>query len=385
ARAGADGNTALCAYCVPADGAVLDVRALRRHLAEYLPTFMIPAHLIEVGGLPLTTNGKVDLTALPAPEVVRDEADEQPVTLFEERMAEHWRSVLGLDRVTLREDFFEVGGNSIRLIELIHHLQHEFNISIPVSQLFKVTTLQGMATTLEHIITGRIGGAQPYLTFSDHGAPLFCFPPAGGHGLVYRRFAEHLPDHRVVAFNYLTGDDKVARYADLVEDLQPTGRCALLGYSLGGNLAFEVAGELERRGREVSDVIIMDSYRIGESFELGEEHLEAFERELAEHLRRHTGSEVVAAETREQARDYLDHSSRTPNTGTVRAAVSVISDEAKAEQYATGAPGSWHGSSATRSDLHRGSGSHAEMLDEMHLPANAGLVRGILQGAGTDA
>ncbi|RKT88760.1 amino acid adenylation domain-containing protein [Saccharopolyspora antimicrobica] len=385
ARAGADGNNVLCAYCVPADGVALDVRALRRHLAEYLPTFMIPAHLIEVGGLPLTTNGKVDLAALPAPEVVREETDELPVTLFEERMAEHWKSVLGLDRVTLRDDFFEVGGNSIRLIELIHHLQHEFNISIPVSQLFKVTTLQGMATTLEHIITGRIGGAQPYLTFSDHGTPLFCFPPAGGHGLVYRRFAEHLPAHRVVAFNYLTGDDKVPRYADLVEDLQPTGRCALLGYSLGGNLAFEVAGELERRGREVSDVIIMDSYRIGESFELGEEHLEAFERELAEHLRRHTGSEVVAAETREQARDYLDHSSRTPNTGTVRAAVSVISDEAKAEQYATGAPGSWHGSSATRSDLHRGSGSHAEMLDETHLPANAGLVRGILQGAGTDA
>ncbi|MER6993179.1 amino acid adenylation domain-containing protein [Saccharopolyspora hirsuta] len=384
-RAGADGDNVLCAYCVPADGAALDVRALRRHLAEYLPTFMIPTHLVEVAALPLTSNGKVDLTALPEPEVTRDEADEQPVTLFEERMAEHWKSVLGLPEVALRDDFFEVGGSSIRLIELIHHLQHEFNISIPVSQLFKVTTLQGMATTLEHIITGRIGGAQPYLTFGDVGAPLFCFPPAGGHGLVYRKFAEHLPEHRVVAFNYLTGDDKVARYADLVEDLQPDGSCALLGYSLGGNLAFEVAGELERRGREVSDVIIVDSYRIGESFQLGEEHLAAFETELAEHLRRHTGSEVVAAETREQARDYLDYSSRTPNTGTVRAAVSVISDELKAEQYATGAPGSWHGSSATRNDVHRGSGDHAEMLDEAHLPTNAGLVRGILEGAVRDA
>ncbi|MGI8306317.1 non-ribosomal peptide synthetase/type I polyketide synthase [Saccharopolyspora hattusasensis] len=386
ARPDADGNSVLCAYYVPADGATLDGRALRRHLAEYLPTFMIPSHLVEVAALPLTPNGKVDIAALPEPRPAQDEADDEPVTLFEERMAEHWKSVLGLEQAGLRDDFFEIGGSSIRLIELIHHLQAEFNISIPVSQLFKSTTLHGMATTLEQIIIGRIGGAQPYLTFNNGGDPLFCFPPAGGHGLVYRRFAAHLPARRIVAFNYLTGDDKVRRYADLVEDGQPDGRCVLLGYSLGGNLAFEVAGELERRGREVSDVVIMDSYRIGESFQLGEEHLDAFEHELAEHLRKHTGSEVVAAETREQARDYLHYCSRTPNTGTVRAAVSVISDHDKAEYYAADAPGSWHGSSATRSDVHRGSGSHAEMLDEAHLPANAGLVREILAGgAGNDA
>ncbi|GAA4944909.1 hypothetical protein GCM10023238_08760 [Streptomyces heliomycini] len=166
-------------------------------------------------------------------------------------MADHWRAVLGVERVGLQHDFFESGGSSVKLIELIHHLQDEFNLAIPVSHLFRVTTLQGMARTVEHIITGRLPGAQPWLRFNPDAGPVaFCFPPAGGHGLVYRLLAAHLPGYELVAFNYLTGDDKTARYADLIESLQPQGHCELLGYSLGGNLAFEVAKELEHRGRE---------------------------------------------------------------------------------------------------------------------------------------
>nr|WP_309501176.1 amino acid adenylation domain-containing protein [Saccharopolyspora gloriosae] len=61
------GDSALCAYCVPAEGAVLDHRKLRGHLAEHLPTFMLPAHFVELAALPLTVSGKIDLEALPAP------------------------------------------------------------------------------------------------------------------------------------------------------------------------------------------------------------------------------------------------------------------------------------------------------------------------------
>ncbi|MFD0272687.1 amino acid adenylation domain-containing protein [Kitasatospora sp. NPDC127111] len=381
------GESVLCAYCVPAPGRTLDRRALRRHLAGYLPTFMIPAHFTELPALPLTANGKVDVAALPAPRGdAAEQAAEPPVTLYEVRMAEHWRALLGIEEPGLQHDFFECGGSSIRLIELIHGLQGEFNISIPVSQLFKVTTLHGMAKTVEDIITGRIEGAQPYLWFNrEQRQTVFCFPPAGGHGLVYRQFAAHLPEYRMVAFNYVAGDDKVDRYADLIETIQPDGPCALLGYSLGGNLAFEVAKELERRGRAVPHVVIMDSHRIVESFTLGDEHLQAFERELAEHLKRHTGSDVVARETREQARDYLRFCSRTPNLGVITAPVSVISDDAKVARYAVGEQGAWHGSSATGTAVFQGFGTHAEMLDREYIARNAGLARSILAGGAARA
>ncbi|MFE4053385.1 amino acid adenylation domain-containing protein [Streptomyces sp. YIM B13518] len=374
------GENILCAYGVAAPGAELDWRRLRRHLAEHLPTHLIPASFTELPELSLTSSGKVDLAALPAPRRAPDDTPyDPPVTLYETRMADHWRAVLGVERVGLQHDFFESGGSSVKLIELIHHLQDEFNLAIPVSHLFRVTTLQGMARTVEHIITGRLPGAQPWLRFNpDAGPVVFCFPPAGGHGLVYRILATRLPEYELVAFNYLTGDDKTARYADLIESLQPQGHCELLGYSLGGNLAFEVAKELEHRGREVRDVVVLDSYRVPAAHTVGDEHLEEFERELREHLRKHTGSEELAQETLVQARDYIGFCARTPNLGTVRAAVTVISDEHKAALYAAGEPGSWHGSSTGPTEVLPGSGEHADMLDPGHLEHNAGLVRAVL-------
>ncbi|WP_234470171.1 thioesterase domain-containing protein, partial [Streptomyces sp. MBT70] len=244
---------------------------------------------------------------------------------------------------------------------------------------FKVTTLHGMARTVEHIVTGRLPGAQPYLRFNrGAGSVVFCFPPAGGHGLVYRLFAAELREYELVAFNYVTGDDKVARYADLIDALQPQGPCELLGYSLGGNLAFEVAKELEHRGREVGDVVILDSYRIPACFTADADHLEEFERELREHLRKHTGSEHLAQETLDQAWDYIGFCGRTPNLGMVRAPLTVISDERKVAFYAAGERGTWDGSSATRSTVLCGSGVHADMLDPGHVAHNADLTRSAL-------
>ncbi|NUP33710.1 MAG: amino acid adenylation domain-containing protein, partial [Streptomycetaceae bacterium] len=376
------GEGMLCAYCVPVAGVPLDERALRRHLGASLPTFMIPTHFVEIPALPLSANGKVDAAALPPPRTDRgDEVPDPPSTHYEVRMAAHWTALLGRERLGLQDDFFELGGSSIKLIELIHCLRAEFHADIPVSLLFRTTTLHGMARAVEEIATGRAGDDQPYLRFDVGDGPmLFCLPPAGGHGLIYRRFAAHLPDFRLIGFNYLPGDDKTERYADLVESLLHEGPCALLGYSLGGNLAFELAKELERRGREVAHVVIVDSYRIPESFTLADEHFAAFEHELGEHLRKHTGSEIVAEETLELARDYLDFCGRTPNLGTVAAPVTVISDERKTEFYAADMEGTWHGSSTTGTTVLQGSGAHADMLDPEHLGANTALVRAVLAG-----
>ncbi|MEU9702885.1 amino acid adenylation domain-containing protein [Streptomyces sp. NPDC047981] len=378
-RTGPAGEPVLCAYVVGTDGGTPDPRALRRRLAAQLPTYLIPAHLTVLDSLPLTPNGKVDPAALPAPlDGAAEEDHEPPVTLYEERVAAQWKAVLGIERIGLGSDFFASGGSSITLIELIHHLQKEFGIALPVGLLFKVTTLHGMARTVESVVTGQVSGTLPHLTFNTGAGPaLFCFPPAGGHGLVYRHFAAHLPSYELIAFNHVDGD-KTARYADLVEELSPTGPCPLLGYSLGGNLAFEVAKELERRGREVSHVVILDSYRITEAYGIATEHVEAFEHELRDHLRRHTGSETVTAQTLAQARDYLEYCGRTPNLGTVTAAVTVIADEAKAELYAAGQRGSWAAASTTGNRLVRGSGLHAEMLDEKPAARNAALARAAL-------
>ncbi|WP_098019825.1 non-ribosomal peptide synthetase/type I polyketide synthase [Streptomyces sp. b62] len=381
-RTDTGGDAALCAYCVPEAGAALDVRALRRHLARSLPSYMIPSHFTELPALPLTANGKVDTAALPAPRAeAGDRPYEEPVTLYEVSVARHWKTLLGCERVGLEDDFFELGGSSIKLIELLHHLRTEFGIGVPVSRLYQVTTLHGMAATVQDVLLGASAEELPSLTFNAGQHPvLFCFPPAGGHGLVYRGLAARLPDHRVIGFNYLPGDDKIARYADLIEADQPEGPCLLLGYSLGGNLAFETAKELERRGRCVAHVVILDSRRILTAYEPDASGIAAFEAELGDHVRKHTGSDAVTHETLAHAAEYLAFCGRTPNTGTVAATVTVITDEEKAALYAAGEHGTWHGSSTGATAVLRGSGVHADMLDAKHLPRNAQLVRSVIAG-----
>lgn len=381
-RSDAQGEIQLCAYFVAQGDESLDVRVVREHLASQLPTFMVPTHVLEVAELPLTANGKVDVAALPMPSrVVERDGGDPPRTLYEIRVAEQWRRLLGVDEVGVEHDFFALGGSSLKLIELISHLQSEFNIAISVGQLFKASTLFGMARAVEDVILGRVTGAQPYLRFNAGREGLVhCFPPAGGHGLVYRKLSLQLPERSFIAYNYLGGDDKVERYADLVESIQGDGPCVLLGYSLGGNLAFEVAKELERRRRTVAQVVIMDSYRITESFELTDVHLVEFERELREHLRQHTGSEIVERETLEHAREYTQFCSRTPNHGVVAAPVIVISDEDKADTYEKGRFGSWHGCSSIRTVVVCGHGKHAEMLGDDHVAQNAALARKVLAG-----
>ncbi|MFD8906583.1 amino acid adenylation domain-containing protein [Streptomyces sp. NPDC059586] len=377
------GEAALCAYCVPAaPGTALDRRALRRHLAGSLPSYMIPSYFVELTALPLTASGKIDTAALPAPRAETGERPhEEPVTLYEISVARHWKALLKLEQVGMEDDFFEVGGSSIKLIELLHQLRTEFGVSVPVSRLYQVTTLHGMAATVQEVLHSTSADELPYLTFNSGQSPhLFCFPPAGGHGLVYRGLAAQLPEYAVIGFNYLPGEDKVARYADLIEAARPVGACLLLGYSLGGNLAFETAKELERRGRRVGHVVILDSRRIMERYEPGDEGIRVFEAELADHLRKHTGSDAVAQETLAHAAEYLTFCGRTPNTGTVDAPVTVITDEEKTALYAAGEHGTWHGSSTATTVVLRGSGVHADMLDPKHLPRNAALVRTVLTG-----
>ncbi|MFB8139761.1 non-ribosomal peptide synthetase/type I polyketide synthase [Streptomyces parvus] len=381
-RTDTGGDAALCAYCVPEAGAALDVRALRRHLARSLPSYMIPSHFTELAALPLTANGKVDTAALPAPRAeAGDRPYEEPVTLYEISVARHWSTLLGREQIGLGDDFFELGGSSIKLIELLHHLRTEFGVGVPVSRLYQVTTLHGMAATVQDVLLGASADELPSLTFNAGQHPaLFCFPPAGGHGLVYRGLAAQLPDHRVIGFNYLPGEDKVARYADLIEADQPEGPHVLLGYSLGGNLAFETAKELERRGRRVAHVVILDSRRILTAYEPDASGIAAFEAELADHVRKHTGSDAVTRETLAHAAEYLAFCGRTPNTGTVAATVTVITDEEKAALYAAGEHGTWHGSSTGATAVLRGSGVHADMLDAKHLARNAQLVRSVIAG-----
>jgi amino acid adenylation domain-containing protein/non-ribosomal peptide synthase protein (TIGR01720 family) len=144
------GPRQLAAYVVPA-GAHVSVGELREWLEQRVPPYMIPAHWTELGALPLTTSGKIDRRALPAPDVVRPDlatiyAD--PSTPLQVALATIWRDLLRIDRIGIHDSFFELGGHSLLAMQVISRLRDALRVEVPVRLLFERPTIAGLAQAL---------------------------------------------------------------------------------------------------------------------------------------------------------------------------------------------------------------------------------------------
>ncbi|MCA1655459.1 MAG: condensation domain-containing protein, partial [Pseudonocardiaceae bacterium] len=139
----ASGERRLVSYILPKDGAALTSSQLRAYAAERLPSYMVPSLFLLLAKLPLTVNGKVDRRALPSPEEVRPDQDAAyvaPRTPAERAVAEVWSKVLEVDRIGVHDNFFALGGDSIRAVRLIGLLR-DAGQRISVQDLFRHQTV----------------------------------------------------------------------------------------------------------------------------------------------------------------------------------------------------------------------------------------------------
>ncbi|HST61451.1 MAG TPA: non-ribosomal peptide synthetase, partial [Longimicrobium sp.] len=139
------GEKRLVAYVV---GGV-EAEALREHVRERLPEYMVPAAVMVLDALPLTRNGKLDRKALPVPEYASAERYVAPRTPVEEVLAEIWSDVLRQERVGVHDSFFDLGGHSLLLMRLLAHVQATFDVEIPIAAVFSMPTLEAMAEEIE--------------------------------------------------------------------------------------------------------------------------------------------------------------------------------------------------------------------------------------------
>ncbi|HLK58813.1 MAG TPA: amino acid adenylation domain-containing protein, partial [Chthonomonadaceae bacterium] len=151
AREEGAGDKRLVAYVVGLPG--LSLSALREHLREKLPDYMVPTAFVVMEAFPLSPNGKVDRKALPAPEPEsRDEAYVAPRTPIEEGLVEIWSEVLGRERVGIHDNFFELGGHSLLATRVISRIRNIFQAELPVRALFEASTIADLA---ERILAAR--------------------------------------------------------------------------------------------------------------------------------------------------------------------------------------------------------------------------------------
>ncbi|HYH78193.1 MAG TPA: amino acid adenylation domain-containing protein [Longimicrobium sp.] len=149
--------------------------ALRAHLRGRLPEYMVPAAFVLLPALPLTAQGKVDRRALPAPDAADLEqgAFVAPRTPAEEVLAGIWSEVLGVGRVGAHDDFFALGGHSLRIMRVVGAVRDAFGVTLPLRALFDDPTLAALAARIAAAAESAAGGdAAPPLVPVPRDAPL---------------------------------------------------------------------------------------------------------------------------------------------------------------------------------------------------------------------
>ena len=274
ARDAGPGDKLLAAYFVSHDGSMPDAGDLRMHLKNELPDYMIPSAFVHMEKLPLTPNGKIDRKALPPPEERPIEARHDfvaPRDALEQGLARAWSKVLKVKQVGLRDNFFDIGGNSLAAVQLLSEIQKLTGRTLPLATLFQASTVEAFAEILRR--DGWTPSWSSLVPIQPLGSknPLFLVHGAEGNVLLYRQVTRYLgPDQPVYGLQSqgLNGDgrfdetirDMAARYVKELRAVQPQGPYFLGGYCLGGIIAFEIAQQLNSMGEKVERVILLDTY-----------------------------------------------------------------------------------------------------------------------------
>ncbi|MCK8675715.1 amino acid adenylation domain-containing protein, partial [Rhodococcus sp. HM1] len=148
----ASGDTVLVAYVLPEPGRTVDADTLKTHVAELLPAHMVPAGVVALDELPLTPVGKLDRRALPVPDLTATDGSYQaPATDLETIVAAELAGVLGTDRISVTDSFFDIGGNSLIATRAVARLGATLGTDIPVRALFENPTVRALAAHLADI------------------------------------------------------------------------------------------------------------------------------------------------------------------------------------------------------------------------------------------
>jgi amino acid adenylation domain-containing protein len=273
-REDAPGDKQLVAYIVPSDqqGPGPRFDELRDFLKQKLPEYMVPAAFVALDRLPLTANGKIDRSALPAPERGRTSLETghvAPRTLMEAAVAQIWSRVLGLTRLGVHVNFFDLGGHSLRVLQLLVEAKKSLNYELPLPVFYQNPTIAGMAKAIEEekqfkqepvFISLKAGEAGMPVVIIQVGPMLFQLARRLNAGRpVFATFAPLPTDlSRQAMLNY-TVEALAAPHLALLRTQLRSDRCVLVGYSFGGVLAFEIAHQLQRYGIAVETILLLDA------------------------------------------------------------------------------------------------------------------------------
>jgi len=275
ARRGPEGATRLAAFVVPRAGVSLTRSRLRSACAGELPPYAIPSEFLRSPALPKTENGKLNrrlLTETGQGEPLEATGYVAPRDAVEQAMCDSWQRILGCPRVGIEDDFFLLGGDSVRAMESLLEIERQFGRRLTPGAFLPSATVSALARQLREGNDDAASVQIVPLKPGGPGRPLYLVHSVFGSFLHYRALLEagnfgrpvmgiQCPIAESVPAN-AEPTDLAAMAADSVAALrafQPSGPYALAGHSFGGLLAFEMTRQLRENGERVSFLGLLDT------------------------------------------------------------------------------------------------------------------------------
>lgn len=257
---------------------------LKSELQKRLPAYMIPSSFVFVDKLPLTVQGKLDRSALPAPPSQRQAFESAIVparTSTQKALVQIWEELLEVSPIGIDDDFFELGGHSMLAVRMVSAVQQHTGKTLPLSALFRKPTIEQLSELLDNPQVTESSLLVP-LSVGGPAEPMFCIHPAGGTVFCYRELASHFAGQRSVLGVQARGLDgrdaphqtlqeMATAYADAISAANPQGPVNLVGWSLGGNIAYEVARQLRSVGRTIGMLALLDSGMLADQDSISED------------------------------------------------------------------------------------------------------------------
>jgi bacitracin synthase 3 len=272
------GDKYLCAYIVTAGE--LAVAELQEYLSKEFPDYMIPSYFVRLEKIPLIPNGKVDWKALPKPELKAGEDYIGPRDELEKRLVELWSDVLGIeeDVISINSNFFRLGGHSLKATIVTSRIKKEFDVYIPLVELFKTPTIRQLAGYIKNKGKKAFSATDSNLVLlretSEKAHHLFFIHDGSGEVEGYVEFCQQLDTDTDLDFNCwgiqadkiksyapqnTTIEEIAGKYIEKIKSLQPQGPFFISGWSIGGTIAFEMVRQLEQMKEKIALLALIDS------------------------------------------------------------------------------------------------------------------------------
>nr|WP_067062342.1 amino acid adenylation domain-containing protein [Mucilaginibacter sp. L294] len=243
-------------------------------LFEVLPEYMMPDDYVLMDVIPSTPNGKIDRKALPKPDyshINRSGEYVAPRTSNEKLVADIWEELMGLNEISIFDNFFQLGGRSLVAVKIMARLEQETGKRLPLATLFEYSTVEKLAARLE--IDAEAITWESLVPIKPKGSkmPLYIVHGAGLNVLLFNALAMNMDEEQPVyglQAKGLNGIDEpldvmeeiAANYVDEIINHDPVGPYAVAGYSLGGLIAYEMAKQMLAMGKDVKMLAMFDTY-----------------------------------------------------------------------------------------------------------------------------